>query len=50
MSSPSIVPAIEDRAIYFVKKDFGQYGSAFVETDPVEATREAVLRRLPRET
>jgi len=43
MSFPSIVPNIEDRTLYFVLKDFGRYGPAFIETDPVENSREAVI-------
>lgn len=45
MSSPSIVPD-HDGLLYFVLKDFGQYGTAFIETDPVENSRAAVIEAI----
>lgn len=43
---PSIVPPQGDDDLYFVLCDYGQIGLAYAETDPADADREAVIRRL----
>ena len=42
MLSPSIVPR-HDGPLYFVLKDFGRHGTAFIETDPEANSREDII-------
>ena len=43
--SPSLVPC-PDHDLHFVLCDFGKYGKAYIETDPSEADRDAIVRNM----